>query len=161
MDFTHLWTVGTAHCRVVGTTFRRVATHTRGGMSHRSHRLGRGYQNYKHNRIVGWRVTAQSPLTLPRSLHPRPVRSQPRLCCLRGTLIDPLVLLLSQLRLPACGRLIARTFTPHELPSLVEAIFLSNNTDDAIRSLVGEDAQTFVDAIDEVRPASPHRKFVN
>ena len=67
-------------------------------------------------------------------------------------------LILSQPRRPACGRLIRRAFTLHELPSLVEAIFSNNNASETIRSLLGDDAQTFVDVIDEVRPTSAHRE---
>lgn len=53
------------------------------------------------------------------------------------------------LNIPACGRLIRRAFTPHELPSLVEAIFLNEDEGDTIRSLLGDDAQAFIDVIDE------------
>jgi hypothetical protein len=52
-------------------------------------------------------------------------------------------------------------FAPHELPSLVEAIFSNNDADDAIHCLIGEDAQTFVDVIDEARSAFAHRGSVN
>lgn len=48
----------------------------------------------------------------------------------------------------ACGRLIRREFAPHEFPSLVEAIFANKDTD-TIRGLVRDDAQDFVDVIDE------------
>ena len=51
----------------------------------------------------------------------------------------------------ACGRLIRRAFTLHELPSLIEAIFSSKNEADEIRSLSGDGAQTFIDVMDEVR----------
>jgi len=51
----------------------------------------------------------------------------------------------------ACGRLVRREFTPHELPSLIEAILSSNDDDEKIRCLPGDDAQTFVDVIDEAR----------
>ena len=53
---------------------------------------------------------------------------------------------------PACGRLIRRAFTLHELPSLIESIFLSKDEGDTIRRLIGHDAQTFIDVIDEVHP---------
>jgi len=53
---------------------------------------------------------------------------------------------------PACGRLIRRAFAPHELPSLIEVIFSGKGEGDAIRCLPGDDAQIFVDVIDEVRP---------
>jgi hypothetical protein len=72
----------------------------------------------------------------------------------------PLILLF-QFQPLACGRLITRAFALHELPSLVEATFSSNDAGDTIRSLVGEDAQTFVDVIDEARSASAHRGSIN
>jgi hypothetical protein len=71
------------------------------------------------------------------------------------------LILLPQLRLPARERLITRAFAPHELPSLVEAIFSSNDAGDATRSLVGDDAQTFVDVIDEACPTFTHHKSVD
>ena len=73
----------------------------------------------------------------------------------------PLIPLLSQFQLLGFKRLITRAFAPHELTSLVEAIFSSNDTGDTIHSLVGEDVQTFVDVIDEARPTSAHRGSVN
>jgi hypothetical protein len=60
-----------------------------------------------------------------------------------------------------CGRLIRRAFAPHEFPSLVEALFSSNDAGDRIRSLLGDDAQTFVDVINEARPTSSHRGPAN
>lgn len=51
----------------------------------------------------------------------------------------------------ACRRLVRRAFAPHELPSLIEAIFPSEDEGDTIRSLLGDDVQTFIDVIDEVR----------
>ena len=56
----------------------------------------------------------------------------------------------------ACERLIRRAFAPHELPSLIEAIFSSKDEGDAIRGLLGDDAQTFIDMIDEARSPSAH-----
>jgi hypothetical protein len=50
---------------------------------------------------------------------------------------------------PACGRLISRGFVPDELPSLIETIFSSKDESDAIRCLLGDDAQDFIDVIDE------------
>jgi hypothetical protein len=50
---------------------------------------------------------------------------------------------------PACGCLIRRAFTLDEIPSLIETIFSSEDESDAIRSLLGDDAQAFVDVIDE------------
>jgi hypothetical protein len=60
-----------------------------------------------------------------------------------------------------CGRLIRRAFAPHELPSLVEALFSSNDASDRIRSLLGDNAQTFVDVINEARPTSARRESAN
>lgn len=61
----------------------------------------------------------------------------------------------------ACRRLIRRAFTPHEFPSLIEAIFSSKDEDDAISCLLGDDAQTFIDVIDEARPTLSRHKSVN
>jgi len=52
---------------------------------------------------------------------------------------------------PACQRLIKRAFTLLELPSLIETVFSSTGADDMIRRLCVDDAQTFVDVMDEVR----------
>ena len=57
---------------------------------------------------------------------------------------------------PACTRLIKRAFAPEELPSLVEAVFSSKVEGDMIRGLVGDDAQVFIDVIDEVRSTFVH-----
>ena len=56
----------------------------------------------------------------------------------------------------ACERLIRRAFAPHELPSLIKAIFSSKDEGDAIRGLLGGDAQTFIDVIDEARSPTAH-----
>jgi hypothetical protein len=56
---------------------------------------------------------------------------------------------------PACRRLIRHAFAPHELPSLVEAIFSSKDESGIVRCLNGDDAQIFIDVIDEVRSALP------
>jgi len=52
---------------------------------------------------------------------------------------------------PACGRLIKRSFAPHEIPSLMEAI-VSNR--DEVRFL--GTTQTFLDVIDEARSTFVH-----
>jgi len=57
----------------------------------------------------------------------------------------------------ACGRLIGRSFNRHELPSLIEAIFSGEEEGDAIGCLCRDDAQTFIDVIDEVRLAFARR----
>jgi len=51
----------------------------------------------------------------------------------------------------AYGRLVRREFAPHELPSLIEAILSNNDDGEMIRCLPGDDAQSFVDVIDEAR----------
>ena len=61
--------------------------------------------------------------------------------------------LLSNLKIPACGRVIGRAFAPHELPSLIEAIFSSKDEGNMIRCLPRDDAQTFIYVMDEVRSA--------
>ena len=45
--------------------------------------------------------------------------------------------------------MIRRAFALHEFPSLIEAIFSSKDESDAIRCLLGDDAQAFIDVIDE------------
>ena len=56
------------------------------------------------------------------------------------------------------GLLIKRAFTPHELPLLVEVVFSSKGERDVIRCLGEDDAQTFIDVIDEARFTLPcHR----
>ena len=63
---------------------------------------------------------------------------------------------------PACERLLKRAFAPDELPSLIEAIFSNEDECSAIRSLLGNDAQTFIDVMDEVRSTPAHdRKSAN
>ena len=52
---------------------------------------------------------------------------------------------------PACGRLVRRAFALHELPSLIEMIFSSQDESDTIRRLLGDDAQAFVDLMDQAR----------
>ena len=57
---------------------------------------------------------------------------------------------------PACGRLIGRSFAPHELPSLMEAIASSKDERDMTYTLLRDDAQTFIDVTDEARYSSFH-----
>lgn len=52
----------------------------------------------------------------------------------------------------ACSRLIGRAFTFHELPSLIEAILSNEDERETALCLPLDDAQTFIDVIDEVRP---------
>ena len=46
--------------------------------------------------------------------------------------------------------LIRRTFDRHELPSLIETIFSSEDRNEEIRRLSRDDAQMLIDVIDEV-----------
>ena len=64
--------------------------------------------------------------------------------------------LLSQLL--GCGRAAKRAFALHELPSLIEVIFSSQDEGDTIRRLLGDDAQAFIDVIDEVYSISTCRR---
>jgi len=79
----------------------------------------------------------------------------PRSPTLNQTLIAPQFLLVD-LNTPACRRVIRRTFATHELPSLIEAIFSSKDENNMIRCLLRDDAQTFIDVMNEVRPAFSH-----
>ena len=67
----------------------------------------------------------------------------------------PDTLLFLNFNASVCGRLVRRAFTPHELPSLIEA---TKDEGDAISRLLGDEAQTFIDVIDEARPALSHRR---
>lgn len=78
---------------------------------------------------------------------------------LDGELNVPPLTPLSKLNTTACGRLFRRAFDPPELPSLIEEVFSSKDGGNIIRCLHGDDAQTFVDVIDEVRfPPAHHRE---
>ena len=50
----------------------------------------------------------------------------------------------------ACKRLIRRAFSPQEVTSLIEAIFVSEDEAKIVRDLREDDAQTFIDVIHEV-----------
>ena len=52
----------------------------------------------------------------------------------------------------ACQRLAERAFAPDELRLLIEAVFSGTDEGDLVRCLRGDDAQTFIDVIDEVCP---------
>jgi hypothetical protein len=60
------------------------------------------------------------------------------------------------LHAPACRRIIGRSFFPHEVISLIEAIFTSRDEVKMIGYLRGGDAQTFIDVIHGVRSALLH-----
>jgi len=66
------------------------------------------------------------------------------------TKTDRSLILLLDLNTLACGRLIRRAFTLQELPALIKTIFSNKDERDAIRCLHRDDAQAFVDVIDEV-----------
>ena len=52
--------------------------------------------------------------------------------------------------MPACKCLITRgSIAPYVLPPLIEAIFSSKDESDMVHCLHGDDAQTFVDKMDE------------
>jgi len=53
--------------------------------------------------------------------------------------------------MPAWKRLISRTLSSHEVIPLIEATLTSEDAPTVIRDLRGDDAQNFVDAIQEVR----------
>ena len=72
-----------------------------------------------------------------------------------------LLLLIFNFNTPVCGRLIRRAFALHEFPFLIKAIFSSKNEGDAIRHLLEDDAQIFVNVIDEVRSKLVHHESVN
>ena len=55
------------------------------------------------------------------------------------------------LDIPACKRLISRTFSPQEVTSLIEAVFVSKDEVKMVRDLRGDDAQTLIDVIHGVR----------
>jgi hypothetical protein len=62
---------------------------------------------------------------------------------------DPSILV--DLEAPACKRLISHAFSPHEVISLVEAVFANKDEVKMVRELRGDDAQTFVDVVHGVR----------
>jgi len=71
-----------------------------------------------------------------------------------GMLINPRFIHVGS-NAPAFGFLIERVFSPGELPFLIDTIFLSEDWGDVIRRIhSGDDAQTFVDVIDEACPPS-------
>ena len=55
----------------------------------------------------------------------------------------------------ACQRLIRGAFVPRELPTLIEAILSSQDEGYMVRSFCRDDAQIFIDVIDEVRSTLP------
>ena len=59
----------------------------------------------------------------------------------------------------ACGRLITRTFTPNDLPSLIEAMLSSEG--ETARCLPVCCAQMLIDVLDEVRSTSSHHECID
>ena len=57
---------------------------------------------------------------------------------------------------PAWERLIRDTLSVHERISLVTTIFSDRNQVEMAGNLYGDDAQTFIDMIDEVSARTPH-----
>ena len=53
---------------------------------------------------------------------------------------------------PACKRLITHTSSQTEVVPIIEVIFASQDEIEMIDHLCGNDAQTFIDALDKVRP---------
>jgi hypothetical protein len=107
------------------------------------------------------RVNALVATIPPQPLHPRAVRLH--LFLRRHVRYADRSLIFSAFSTstPARERLIKRAFALHELPSLIEAIFSGNDADDTIRCLLGEDAQTFIDVMDEARFTFTHRESIN
>lgn len=79
--------------------------------------------------------------------------SSPRLILvlrrIRTTPPDPLIAVHPNER--ALQHLLSHAVPQDELPSLIGAIFSDSQATDAIDSLRGSDARTFIDVIDEVR----------
>ena len=69
---------------------------------------------------------------------------------------DRCLALFSQLYTPAFRRLLRGKFASDELLSLMKDIFARKDMDDIIRGLPKDDAQTFIDIVDEVRDPSVH-----
>ena len=90
------------------------------------------------------------PATPPQPPHPRKV-------VVDFTLVDPTRNTLTN-RLLVFELLIRREFVPDQLPSLIETVLTCEDVDDIIRRLPKDDAQTFVDVMDEASSPSTHRR---
>ena len=86
--------------------------------------------------------------------------SVPFLLIFHVTLIIPWFFFFLNFDTPACGRLIKRAFAPEELRSLIEVVLSSGDEGDLVRRLRGDDAQTFIDVIDEVHSPSACRRKI-
>lgn len=100
-------------------------------------------------------VNECGPHALPVDLHDAPMTSvssgtssAPPSPVLYGVLIAPAS---SVFNIPACGRLIRHAFAPHELPFLIETVLTNKDEGDAVRGLLGDDVQTFIDVAAEAR----------
>jgi len=73
------------------------------------------------------------------------------------TLHQPLFLIADPIKIPAWKRLASPTITTDERISLITGIFSDHKEIELVRNLCGDDAQTFIDLVDEVRcyPLSP------
>ena len=67
------------------------------------------------------------------------------------TLLIPNSVVFLNFNIQVCQRLVERAFGPHELSSLIEAVFSDTDEHIVIRGLDGDSAQKFIDVIDEVR----------
>ena len=67
--------------------------------------------------------------------------------------------ILVDLDAPACRRLINHAFSPHEVVSLIETIFTSQDEIKMIGYLRGDNAQTFIDVIHDVRSTLVYCKY--
>ena len=57
---------------------------------------------------------------------------------------------------PDWKRLISNTLVTHERISLIETIFSDSNQVEVVKQLSGDDAQSFIDTIDEVISRTLH-----
>ena len=64
--------------------------------------------------------------------------------------------ILVDLHAPACKRLTSNNFSPHEIISLIETIFTTQDEIKMIGCLRGDEAQTFIDVIHEVHSTLVH-----
>ena len=71
---------------------------------------------------------------------------------------DRCLALFSQLYTPAFRRLLRGKFASDELLSLIKDVFARKDVDDIILGLPKDDAQTFIDIVDEVRDPSVHHQ---
>lgn len=68
---------------------------------------------------------------------------------------QPMTSSLVGLHASACERLIHRAFSPHEVISLIEAVFTSKREIQMVRDLRGDAAQVFIDVVHEARLYNP------